>query len=255
MYQQVNPNEMPGVGSTTLNQNKAVWLGRAGVQYLPGGGTIDGSNSRDPSNVIASTVTIPPGVANSTYYGTLQAGVLMGKVTASGFYAPSVIGTAKAAYSTASNNTTLQMSAAVAAEVIRRCYNSASGAYEFYLIGPPTANSGSAANVATQAVSASAFNTTSGNATITALSANAVAGSFIAAKDGSQIPVSFIDEMDGIRVTDGAGNSVSTVQFPRIPIAGGVVNTSNLVNYPADSSLILWLKSKLGSNFVYSDNY
>ena len=38
MFQQANPNEMPGVGESLLDLNRAVWLGRQGVQYNPGGG-------------------------------------------------------------------------------------------------------------------------------------------------------------------------------------------------------------------------
>ena len=50
MYQQANPNEMPGIGTTIVAVYKPIWKGRGGVQYLPGGGTIDGNNARDPAN-------------------------------------------------------------------------------------------------------------------------------------------------------------------------------------------------------------
>ena len=54
----------------------------------------------------------------------------------------------------------------------------------------------------------------------------------------------FVDEEDGIRVTDINGNSLA-IQFPRIPISGGVVNAPNIVNYPSDSALQAWVKAAL----------
>ena len=36
-------------------------------------------------------------------------------------------------------------------------------------------------------------------------------------------------------MTDISGSGL-TVQFPRVPIAGGIVNIANLINYPADSA-------------------
>jgi hypothetical protein len=47
------------------------------------------------------------------------------------------------------------------------------------------------------------------------------------------------------------------LQFPRIPIAGGVVNVANIPNYPTSPSLITWLKAQLNTlgDFRFSDDY
>jgi hypothetical protein len=256
MYSQVNPNEMPGVGSSTLSLNRAVWLGRAGVQYLPGGGSIDGNNARDPSNTLGlweAGQSLPQGAGRTTagaMPGTLQAGLLMAKAD-TGLYAASVLGLTTAGFN--ASGLSLTVAAATAAEIARRI--GATGTIN--LIGPPTANTGNSAQVAIQALAYSAIDTTSGVLTIsTGNAAAAVAGSIVAANDGSQVPTTFIDELDGIRVTDANGNGI-TVQFPRIPIAGGVVNTASLVNYPADTGLQAWLKAQLNTSgsFRFSDNY
>ena len=94
MYQQTNPNEMPGIGTTIVAGYKPIWKGRGGVQYLPGGGTIDGNNARDPANTFSSGI-VPN--AQASYANVLEPGLLMGKITASGFYGASVFGLTSAA--------------------------------------------------------------------------------------------------------------------------------------------------------------
>ena len=83
----------------------------------------------------------------------------------------------------------------------------------------------------------------------------AVAGSLVQPADGSQVIKTFVDEEDGIRVTDLNGNGLN-IQFPRVPISGGVVNAPNIVNYPSDSALQAWVKAALNATgpFIFSDN-
>jgi len=73
-----NPNRTPGVAaSTEYGFRQIMAAGRP--QYLPGGAVIDGDVARDPSN--------------TGYVDRLQAGLLMGRLTTGGKWAPSVIGT------------------------------------------------------------------------------------------------------------------------------------------------------------------
>ncbi len=255
MFQQANPNEMPGVGESLLNLNRAVWLGRQGVQYNPGGGRIDGTLARDLSNTAgqweANGAALPPNMAAvaGTFSNTLQAGLLMGVVTASGKYRNSIIGAIGTAI-TAGTTTTITVPAAVAAEVAR-LITQAAGNVSLNLIGPPTA-SGTVATTAVTAVSATGTTITISSEALPACTAD----SFLCPNDGSQTPVSFIDEIDGIRVTDIYGNGIA-VQYPRVPIAGGVVNVANIPNYPTSASLITWLKTQLNTkgSFRFSDDF
>ena len=242
MYQQANPNEMPGIGTTIVAVYKPIWKGRGGVQYLPGGGTIDGANARDPANTFSSGI-VPN--AQASYANTLEPGLLMGKITASGFYGASVLGLTSAALTTVA--TTLSVSAAVAAEIVRRIGTSGT----LTLVGPPTAGS----TVASQTITFSAVNTSTGAITITATGTAFVTASLVMPTDGSQTIKTFVDEEDGIRVTDVNGNNLA-IQFPRIPISGGVVYTANIVNYPSDSALKAWIKTALKSvgPFTFDDD-
>src|SRR5579883_220132 len=64
-----------------------------------------------------------------------------------------------------------------------------------------------------------------------------VTSSIVAPTDGSQNPLSFItDWSPGIPVVDGNGNSVAQVDFGLFPI-WGVLDTTQIVNFPADPSL------------------
>jgi len=249
MYQQANPNEMPGVGTTFLATYKPIWKGRGGVQYLPGGGTIDGANARDPSNVVSGS-NLPN--ANASYVNVLQPGLLLGKITASGFYGASIFG-ATTTLVTAATSTTFKVSGAVGAEIIRRL-GGVTGALK--LSGPAT--TGGAMN--TDAVTVTGIATADGGATYTVTLSAApthgfMIGSLVQPADGSETIKTFIDEEDGIRVTDINGGSL-TLQFPRIPITGGVVYAANLVNYTAEPSIKTWIKTALKAvgPFMFDDD-
>ncbi|HUT12977.1 MAG TPA: hypothetical protein VMY42_20950 [Thermoguttaceae bacterium] len=71
-------NRVPGVGSSTEYGFRRIMAGGQ-PQYLPGGIVIDGTYARDPSN--------------ASYVDRLQCGLMMGRITASKLWAPSVIGT------------------------------------------------------------------------------------------------------------------------------------------------------------------
>lgn len=139
----------PGIGTSRTSTPRTVLLTHGAIEAgdtLPGGGVISGAASRDPLNA---------------HPHVLQAGLLMGKITASGKYAPSVIGVLSAAYDASADTTSITVSAATATELVRRQGSSGT----FKLTGPPTA----AGVVQTVTVTYSAVNTTTGVITLTAL--------------------------------------------------------------------------------------
>lgn len=294
MYQQCNPNEMPAVGESLLNLNRAIWLGRQGVQYLPGGGRIDGDNARDPSNTSGqwetSGAALPPNMtqAASVFPATLQAGLLMGLITADSndlndavaasstnkLYGASVFGLVGGTTPLASSATAIPVPAAVGAEILRRI----GAAGTITIVGPPTAGGTVAVFTVTLTSitqNSSVYWTLNASGTIGTACAP---GSLICPSDGSQTPITFVDELDGIRVTDVYGNGLA-VQFPRVPIAGGTINAANLINFQSgagiiasaaatittDTSVQAWIKSMLnsagatgsgaGGRFLFSSDY
>lgn len=220
----------PGIGTTLTAQRRNIFKSTADA-YLPGGKVIDGTASRDPGNSDGD-VTI------------LRAGLVMGKITSSGYYANSILGLSVGAVAAAA--TSLTVPAATATEIVRRIGTSGT----FKLTGPPTA----AGTVATQTVTYSAVNTTTGVITCTALSAASVDKSLVQPTDGSETPLTFIDDGYGVPLPADGTN----VNFPLIPVSGVVVS-SQLIDYPADASLKTWLKDALstfvGGKYVFDDTF
>ena len=137
-----------------------------------------------------------------------------------------------------------------AAEIVRRI----GAAGTFKLTGPPTAGG----TVATQVVTYSAVNTSTGAITITALSADAVIGSAIQPADGSETIVTVLCDAWGKKVADQLNTSRVDVFDGQLLAAGGTINTAVIVNYPADASLKAWVKQSIkqtcpGVNF--SDDF
>lgn len=213
----------PGIGTARTASHRLIFLQQS-ESFLAQGKVIDGTKSRDPGN---------------TDIGVLRSGLLMGKITSSGYYAPSIIGTSTGAYT--SGATSITIGAAEAVELVRRVGSSGTG----YVIGPPSA----AGTVAKTALTYSAVNTTTGVLTITDLGVNKIAGSWITADDGSETMLSFIPDAVGygIVVTDQDGNSVSYVDYPKLPVAG-IVDASQLINWPSDTSLRQWIVDKLANS-------
>lgn len=225
---------LPGMGSDKTATPRRVVFGGMLAQ-LPGGVIIDGSESRDPLNTGDLDV--------------LRAGVLMGKRTDNDLYAPSILGVLTEAYDKDGSETTqLTVSAATAVEVVRRIGSSGT----LYLTGPPAA----AGTVATQTVTYSAVNVTTGVITINALAADSISGSFIQDTDGSETILTLIPDGFGIKVTDEDSTSVD-VPFPKPPV-GGVLDASQIVNYPTDTSLIAYVKAALravGTGYAFDDDF
>lgn len=187
------------------------------LQFLPTGKIISGAVSRDP--------------LNTGYLHTLRPGLLMGKITSGGEYAPSIIGVTTNAE--ASGSTSIEAAAAVVTELVRRVGSSGT----FTLTGPPSANG----TVVSETVTYSAASGTT--ITVTAITAAFVAGSFIQPTDGSQTPVTFIPDGTGIKVTDDTEANIDQ-EFPQVPVAGQI-DSSQLINWPSDTSLQAWIEARL----------
>jgi len=216
---------MPGIRAERAAAPRKILASGDGAIFFAGGRVIDGSKSRDPLNTGDVDV--------------LRAGMLMGKITASGKYAPSVIGALSQAYDKdGSSNTTMVVSAATATEIVRRIGTSGT----FKVTGPPT----SGGTVATEAITYSSVNTSTGAITVSVASNDFIAGSFVQPADGSETPLGLIGDGYGIKVTDADGSSID-VPLPNLLI-GGVADASQIINYPSDSSLKARVKSWLRAN-------
>ncbi len=232
------PNGKPGMLSTyTATPREIFSANRQFAQFIAAPVTIDG--------------TLSGNALNAPYTWLLYAGTLLGKVTATGKYANSIIGLTSAAYAHGGgSNTTITTDVNTAAEIVRRI--GASGTFK--LTGPPT----SGGTVATQVVTYSAVNTSTGAITITALSADAVSGSLIQPTDGSETIVTLLCDAWGTKVVDQLNSTRVDVFDSQLLAAGGTINTKVIVNYPSDTSLIASIKMALkqtcpGVNF--SDDF
>lgn len=211
----------PGVGATRTATPRLVTLGNE--RYLPGLFIIDGSKSRDPGN---------------TPVTELRAGMLIGRITSGKKFAPSVIGTLTVAH-TSDVGTTMTVSAATAAELVRRV--GASGTFK--LTGPPTAGG----VVATQTITYSAVNESTGVITITATATDFIAGSFVQPTDGSETPATILSTPQGfpLRATDydGASRDLDLERY----LIEALVDSSQIVNWPSDTSLRQWIVDQLNA--------
>lgn len=224
---------LPGVLDYDGTLHRNVFKGGLWEPYLPGGKVIAGTYSGDPGNTPDTRV--------------LRAGLLMGKRTSDNKYAPSVIGVTTGAVS--SGGTTVTVSAAAAAEIVRRI--GATGTIR--LVGPPTA----AGTVATFTETYSAVNTTTGAITCSSLNADLVAGSFVCADDGSYLPLTLIPDGWGVRVYNLATSTNRDEPFAKMPVGGIILAERILPVWPSDASLRDWIRDKLNANgkFVLDYSY
>lgn len=224
-------HRLPGIHDKLTANYRQVSL--AHQKFLPSIAVIDGSLSRDPGNGVDED--------------ELRAGMPMGLVTASGKWAPSIIGVLAVLHDTSATPTALTVPAAAATEIVRRF--GASGT--FNLIGPPTA----AGTVVTEQVTYSAVNTSTGVITVTATSADFAAGSIIAPEDGSEIPRVLLGDGHATEVTDENDENVDVFPVGGM-LVGGHIDTDKIVDYSSDSSVQDWLKTSLNdySQFTFKDD-
>ncbi len=185
---------MPGLTTEVLARHRALG-GNGYFDWLPGGGVIDGTKTRD--------------FTNTTDVTRLTPGLLMGRITATGKWAPSVIGVTGAAYA---SGTSLTVSSAATTEINRRI--GASGTFK--LLGA-TAASGTPRSTT---VTYSGVTGTTG--TIAALGANQV-------------------EQINFNVASTAGNLQLSVQKPD----GTFVTTANAAWSATDATYLAAINSAL----------
>lgn len=230
---------LPGIRAAKTVSHRLITRGGWVPDILPSGRIIAGACSRDPGN--------DPDVAR------LRAGLLMGKISSvvnslgtANYYAPSVLGVTTNAETVGS--TSIQASAAVVTELVRRCGSSGT----FKLTGPGS----SGGIIVTETVTYSSASST--NITCTAIANNYIAGSFIQPTDGSEDPLTFIPNGTPIQVADFDGTSMD-VEFPEVPIGCVVDSEQILPAWPSDTSLREWIVSRLsraaGGKFVFSHTY
>lgn len=201
---------------------------------VPGYCIVDGSQSRDP--------------LNTGDLDTLRGGMIIGQRSANELYAPSILGVTTAAYDAdGSANTSLTVSAFTATELNRRIGSSGT----FKLTGPPTA----AGTVATQTITYSEVNTTTGVITISAGSADAVSGSFIQPNDGSETMLAILVEETGLKVRDYDDNDVDVEAAAIVGVQGGAVDASQIINWPSDTSLQAYIRDQLNNNGQFVFDY
>lgn len=211
---------LPGVRSVKTATHRIAFL-QAWLDYLAQGRVIDGSKSRDPGNTGDEAV--------------LRAGLLMGRITTGGKYAPSILGVTQSVGGAGA--TSITVTSAQAAEIVRRV--GATGNLKY--IGPPSANG----TVAVQGPFAySAINTGTGAITTAAVTAATVAGTFVTPADGSELPVTLIPDGYGFKVTDYDGTNLD-VPFSPLPIAGVLDSSQILPAWPTDTSLQQWIFDSL----------
>jgi hypothetical protein len=183
---------------------------------------------------------------NGPFPWLLYAGTLIGKVTATGLYAPSIIGAVTTAYT--SGGTTLAVAPAVATAIANRIGQSGT----FKTQGPPSV----AGTDTTITTTFSAVNQTTGALTVTSLGANVVSGSLIKPTDGSETPLMVVCDITGVKTTD--YTNINTINNYVVRAAvGGILNTNMIPFYPgADASTraaIAALTQLRG--FYFSDQY
>lgn len=215
---------LPGYtsGNTLVSRNIFTNANPAMQKYVPSLAQINGSLSRD---------------TGGSPTDLLRAGLIMGKITSSGFYRPAVIGLTSANYT--SGSTTISAGAAVITELTRLA--AVGSPVVLNIIGPPTA-AGTVATIQTT-VSNSALTSTSFTVGAS-LGANVVSGSIIAPADGSQIPKTVLPNASGIDVLNTNGDNINQPlgQY----LIGADLIASQIVNLTeCDASCQVWLKQNL----------
>lgn len=152
-----NPNALPGVGDDRTASYRNILTSAVGLFYKPAGVIVDGSLSRDPGNT--SDIDV------------LRCGLLLGKITTGGKYAPAIIGTLGDDYDGAATQMNV-LNVPEATEIVRRLGSSGT----FKLTGPPTASG----TVRTETVTYSAVGTGTGGDEVQTFVADAAssAGSY-----------------------------------------------------------------------------
>ena len=182
------------------------------IGYKPGGGLVKGTKARD--------------IGNTDETNVLRPGLIMAQHPTNKDYANWIIGVSTGAL--AGTGTTLTVSAAQAAELVRRVGSTGT----FVLTGPEAASG----TVQQKTVTYSAVNTTTGDITITALGVNQVERiRFNVASTGGNLQLNVM-KPDGTSVTTGNAawnatdatylSNINTALDAATGVTGGIVATA-----------------------------
>ena len=220
----------PGVGAIVTANFKAIFTHKSET-FLSQGRYIVAANSRDPSN--------------TTDVGVLQPGLVMGKVTATGYYAPSIYGLTGAAIANGATTVTLA-SAAIGTEIVRR--KGATGTVK--VTGPPTA----AGTVRTSTLTYSGISGTT--MTITASGTNEVQRvDMNIASTGGNVVLK-IPKSDGsfVLTTPAAWNATDATYLAAIQavldVASGVANGIVVTAIPATDTDLGFILTFSGTGYA-----
>lgn len=208
----------PRVDAERLAIRRTIALGQPPLLYGSKKIVVNGLKTRDPGN---------------TPTDAIRPGTLLGKISATGLYAPSVIGISQNAYT--SGGTSITLTPAQAVYLVSRIGQSGNLAF----IGPPAA-AGTVAVI--NPIAFSAVNVSTGVVTVSTLGVNLIAGGLVADTDGSHIPIFPLIETDGIKMTDISGTSQDQ---PSWPCVGGGLRWGAMLPLVTDTSLITWVKAQL----------
>jgi hypothetical protein len=86
---------------------------------------------------------------------------------------------------------------------------------------------------------------TAGVTAVAAQSGDFISGSLIGGGDGSQVPLTLICDIGGIKCADGTNVNRVDAYDPQLLLAGGCINTGYIVNYPSDAGHQSWLKTSI----------
>lgn len=217
---------LPGVQTDRTATPRRILRSTQNFARMPGGALINATLSGDGENTGDTDI--------------LQAGVLLGRITATGLYRPAVIG-ALTVHHTGDSITSMTVSAATATELNRL---GTSGV--FTLTGPPTAGG----TMAAAEITYSAVDTGTGVITITAETTDFRIGSLLGgwhatASDGSQVPVTILANERGTKVTD--QDAVRTNVEESEVLIGGHLDSSQIVHWPSDVSIQKYIMAMLNS--------
>jgi hypothetical protein len=164
--------------------------------------------------------------------------------TSSTKFRNAIIGKTTAAY--ADNDTTLTVSAATATE-FARLITATGGNISALFVGPPTA----AGTVAETAITVTAASGTT--LTIADLNLNKVTDSLLVPASLVDGTWCFVDDNDGVVLTD--QNNARIDNTCERPLRAGDIDSSQIIDWPADTSTRAWLVGKLnataGSGFLF----
>lgn len=221
------PHGIPGIRTERTATPVRILKSPNGVMRYPSALVLDGAESRDTGNTGDLDV--------------LRCGTLLGKITSSGKFAPTIIGVTGALHDTSAVTVTFGAggvaTAAIVTEITRRIGTSGS----FVLVGPPTA----AGTVAVETVAFSAI-ASSTTITITATAADFAAGSLICAADGSYLPLGVLGAEYGQKVTD---EDASDIDVPLGDLLiGGLLDSSAIPFWSSmDASVKAWVVTQLNT--------